>query len=406
MLADFRFHPVGHGLFYSGEISSSGLKGNPFTFVYDCGGTGIEERVREFWNPHHGRRLDLLVVSHFHWDHIRGVPKLIKTAKPRAIVLPYLYPEEIDVNVSALSLVVEPDLDVANLEDAENFISSPAEFCNGHCGEEGCRVYFVHSDRDAGAATERDDRQRVDVTGNGLRFPFDLTEEGERGVYHVGNGAVGVIAGWRFRFYMPKTASFSDKFKKFLLQIGIKGKCLEGDNSSDGVFAKIQKAFRAHNQKKNPNISNLVCVHWPYGIDGKRCAWVAWAGGGLGERWRCWCPMLNCARKAVGAENVQVLTGDAMFDREMQTEIEKSYKDSCFLFQIPHHGSSNGWRDWFNEFPNCKLRPVAHRWDCTYGGRPFMTDRENLADACHVTESFMSALNVRMFAHDGTVNGS
>lgn len=85
---------------------------------------------------------------------------------------------------------------------------------------------------------------------------------------------------------------------------------------------------------------------------------------------------------------------------EIDAEIEK-YKDRCFLFQIPHHGSRNGWRDWFNELPRCELRPVTHRWNCTYNGKPFMTDSENLIDACHMTEASMSALNVRMFAWDG-----
>ena len=400
MCADFRFHPVGHGLFYSGVINLQAVSGNPFTFVYDCGGAGIEERIKEFWNPHHGGRLDLLVVSHFHWDHIKGVPNLIKASKPRVIVLPYLYPEEIDVNVSALSSMAESDFDVANFEDVKRFISSPAEFCNEHCGDGRCRIYFVHSDRDAGAASEHDDRQNTDMTGDGLKFPLDVTGTGERGVYHIGNGAVGSITGWRFRFFMPKTASFFDKFKKCLCQLGIKGDWLESSSCLDGVFAKIQEAFRAYNQKKNPNISNLVCVHWPYVVNGNRCAWVAWAGGGLGECQRCYCPMLYCGfdgRKA----NAQVLTGDAMFDCGMQVEIEKSYKDRCFLFQIPHHGSRNGWRDWFNELPSCKLRPVTHRWNCTYNGKPFMTDRKNLMDACHITESSMSALNVRMFAWDG-----
>ena len=87
-VGNFTFHPVGHGLFYTGIIKNLESR-NQFTFIYDCGGknTGIDSRILKADLP---EVIDLLIVSHFHADHINGILELKKKCKIKTAILPYL----------------------------------------------------------------------------------------------------------------------------------------------------------------------------------------------------------------------------------------------------------------------------------------------------------------------------
>lgn len=400
MFADFRFHPVGHGLFYSGEIHLPGTKGNPITFVYDCGGTKVADRFEKFWNPYRGAggRLDLLVVSHFHFDHIKGVPNLIKAAKPRSVVLPYLCQAEKIAYVASLSAEQDLEATPGELEEAGKFILDPETFCKSYCENQDCRIYYIRPDKKDGLMHENQGRQTQETGTRDLYIPDATPSDKKNDVFDVPNGSAGRIAGWEFRFFMPKEASFSDDFKTWMDNEGITTDKFKLGSGADDLYKKIKNKFAELSAHTDPNVSNVVCAHGPLEANGYLCEWDASAGGSCFNCWRgCGiCPKMGNVERFA---DIQVLTGDAMFGNEIESEMEK-YKDRCFLFQIPHHGSKNGWQDWFNELTNCKLRPVTHRWDCTYRGKPFMTDISNLVAACHVTECPMSALILRMFVHD------
>ena len=404
--ADFRFHPVGHGLFYSGVINGPGMQSGPFTFVYDCGGRDSGNRFKCFWGQFKKRgldvRLSMLVISHFHYDHISGIPRLIKLAKPRSIVLPYLYPKEKIAYVASLLAESELEDATADLETISKFILSPETFCRSYCENYDCQIYYINPRRKN--AKEGRNRRALDMDSNELYFPEAKLAVGRRGVFDVPNGSTGNIAGWQFRFFMPKKASNCEAVTTWLAHNGIDANSIV---SGKFDFNKLKNKFSSMNLRNN--LSNLVCMHGPSAADVSWIGWSAGAGcscnGGRGNLVKCFYPLsceacgMECWRRCEAT--IQVLTGDAEFGKAVPLEIKKIPRSKCFLFQIPHHGSKNGWRDWFNELPSCKLRPVTHRWNCTYNGKPFMTDRENLIDACHITESSMSALNVRMFVWDG-----
>lgn len=97
----FRFHNVGQGLFYSGILSKKdhGKNGrNTFCFVYDCGTNSskdfLEREISNFKlllpNKQGRRKLDLLVVSHFHDDHISGLESLLDGVDVNTVVIPYI----------------------------------------------------------------------------------------------------------------------------------------------------------------------------------------------------------------------------------------------------------------------------------------------------------------------------
>ena len=94
MSADFTFHPVGQGLFYTGSISC-GEK--VYNFVYDCGGGiwDINRAVKSYFDRIADKGIDLIVLSHLHEDHINGVRTLLGlinksgNSKRSRIVIPY-----------------------------------------------------------------------------------------------------------------------------------------------------------------------------------------------------------------------------------------------------------------------------------------------------------------------------
>lgn len=91
------FYNVGQGLFYSGLIKNDKQQ---LSFVYDCGskspnrGKILEDAVEEFSESFGDstKKIDLLVISHFHADHVNGLEKLLDMAEVNTVVIPYFPP--------------------------------------------------------------------------------------------------------------------------------------------------------------------------------------------------------------------------------------------------------------------------------------------------------------------------
>ena len=91
---EFRFHNVGQGLFYSGEIERSG---SYLRFVYDCGSETtkmISNAVETFKQSIKDSEIDMLVISHFHEDHVSGLEELFNSFTIKNVILPYFTPIE------------------------------------------------------------------------------------------------------------------------------------------------------------------------------------------------------------------------------------------------------------------------------------------------------------------------
>lgn len=81
-------HPVGQGAFYSESFCNKETNKPLFTAVYDCGGrnTELNAEISKL------SRVDIIFISHFHCDHIKGVQRLIDRFKPSKVVFPHISP--------------------------------------------------------------------------------------------------------------------------------------------------------------------------------------------------------------------------------------------------------------------------------------------------------------------------
>lgn len=367
MNAGFKFHSVGHGLFYSGVIKAREGSGVPFTFVYDCGGKDPVGRFNKFWAPlkkeHKDIRLTLLVISHFHKDHISGIPNLIKVAKPRFVIMPYLKLAARVACVAALSSDSESKFgskfEEGDLVELAKFILYPEEYCK----EFRCKLFLVDPDELAKEVPDQYDDLVDEQFYGELNFPRENQRMNNRGCWKIRNGAIGFLAGWKFHFFMPKRSAKHKEIVRWLKEKGMSERWLKGCAINGELFAEINAEFGKLDLKSNG--SNLVCVHGPvYNVrNGCMCV-LARDGVGYSGRlcvrrrgWHAECVM------PTGLSARQMLTGDAEFDQNLNFSKWMSDEEcnQIALFQVPHHGSLRNREDWFeSQLPNCIAWVVPH----------------------------------------------
>lgn len=83
--------PVGQGGFYTEIFKSDDPDEKDFCVVYDCGSfTGFEPKRTIPWAIPDGQDIDILFISHFDNDHIKGIKELSKRRKIKTIIMPLL----------------------------------------------------------------------------------------------------------------------------------------------------------------------------------------------------------------------------------------------------------------------------------------------------------------------------
>lgn len=97
IMTNFRYHPVGQGLFTSSFLSVVGLS-QRFTWVFDCGTSSSRHLIDDAMpqvvptrviSPDKGQ-LDLVAISHFDEDHVSGLIRLLRRFDIDILLLPYV----------------------------------------------------------------------------------------------------------------------------------------------------------------------------------------------------------------------------------------------------------------------------------------------------------------------------
>lgn len=275
------FHGIGQGLFYSCVIESEADVQSCFRFVYDCGtfykkdAQLLEEEIAncfhfsafELEHDRHDDRpvIDALFISHFDYDHISGVPYLLKHYQVRSVFIPYLTPEI--MHLLELKAIEEGWSD----EDLQLF-QDPFRYFSAH----GCEAVFVigalpsSDDRIIKEYDERQFRWRTEEFSfrDGVVVRHDAIHGGitETAQYDCSSALTvrTYRADWEFRIYQdqPKEEQnkIADEIKKSL-----------GNRSLDKLFtqtpqgkALLKDIKQLYQKVKNGiNQSSMVLYHAP-----------------------------------------------------------------------------------------------------------------------------------------------
>lgn len=345
------FHPVGHGLFYSGIIKNLNTD-KQYSFLYDCGGCkeGYTKAIDNVVPPNN--EIDLLIISHFHADHIKGVLELIgRKTKIGTVILPHLDQTSKILYTSALA-DEKYNLQRSEPEYLKKFISDPESVLGD------AEVYFISNN-------ERITRQYPEKKKD---FIFSWTNNMDAEIQENDSTNANLHPKlksiWSFHFFMPERAYNFNELEDFFETQGIT--CENAIDKWVIIKDKIEKL------KLNNNISNLVCAHGPTeNVSIQTICNNKFIPSKLFNH--CWeydCLFYHHYRRW-HEENIgfQFLTGDAEInDQKKFLNRYQDYLDKSILFQVPHHGSKENWKDWFSEYqPFCNLWPVTHNLDHKYG---------------------------------------
>lgn len=342
-IGKFVFHPVGHGLFYTGEITDD--QGKTFSFAFDCGSenskiisgiisngklpNGIDDILPE--------QIDLLIISHFHSDHISNALDLISTKKVKKVILPYLN------DTTKILYASQIDSTLPDSSNLTQFIADPIPVIKGL--NENCEVIILNEDR------ESDFTQPEFSDSENAPFEFKWTDRSSSSNQHAGNASL-ISPIWEFRFFMPKTGN-STKLQQ--LKDFFTSKSITIDNAAS-YYSAIETEMKRLGLANNA--SNIVCAHGPvrgHFITAIHCNRTC--SPFFIPSYYLWRYFYDR-----GFVPYQFLTGDAeIVDKSAFFHHYEHQLAGSILFQIPHHGSKYNWDDAFSVWqPFCYLWPVTH----------------------------------------------
>jgi glyoxylase-like metal-dependent hydrolase (beta-lactamase superfamily II) len=187
IIAKLEFRPIGQGLFFTGKFNHEST-GKSFTMVYDCGhstystnASYIDAEIDEF-ALEIADKIDMLVISHFHADHINKITELLtKSRGAKEVYLPYLSEEE--KYLYLIDHLVDGNSDN---ESVLSFINDPISFLNKLKVD---RINFIHhNDKpdDSGNTGPKpfDDNQEFEFTVTKLLEEYTAIQESKEQVQH------------------------------------------------------------------------------------------------------------------------------------------------------------------------------------------------------------------------------
>lgn len=332
---DFKFRPVGQGAFYSGVFRHD--NGKQFSFVYDCGTHSsrqyIDEEIDRFVYETDSKKIDMMIISHFHDDHINKISRLLtQTGGAKYAILPYLTPDELTLaRIDAIATGGDPDTLV--------FLRNPVGFLLERKVE---KIILIHPDDEPGTGGNENPDPKVDpdfpdfdfVFNNGLRpHPMNAESKNSSELHYYDTGIISIIRFWEFKFFnKPRNPVLVNGFIQDIKNLlGIPDFNLEDlanyIETNSGRFGPTLNRIYSSNfgARQLINDTSLVVYNGPIvKIANRRI---------FGDR-------------MLGLFKSTLLTGDIHFDQNCLNEITRKwvyprYINNVDVFQIPHHGADN-----------------------------------------------------------------
>lgn len=344
----FQYHNVGQGLFYTGRI------GDDYNFVYDCGSkpknkNNLDQSIASYRSELGQNDIDLLIISHFHEDHILGLPTLLNNLNVGVVILPYFSPYERFL-LASRKTELPPWY--------RFFLEDPIAYISEKCG----RIVIMggrkpEKELPQGVVEDKDNKNVIDdfLVFNQMPDDEELIKDiqeyesdwsdlirKKKIIVKKHNGFIEFFKRWRFRFfnYRPDPKEYGD-FLKFLKLNGINPynyQSMKGILSNPALLDQMRLGYRGSFNKVNN--TSLVVFHGPYdskNITGNYCET---------RDILCACGHEFCSNNINPDQIGQLLTGDIDLKHNLPEFINHFGKllDEVSLTQIPHHGAKSTWK--------------------------------------------------------------
>lgn len=346
----FRFHNVGQGLFYSGLLNiKESSKHGIFSFVYDCGTNSpmsfLQREIDDYKlllktaKAGRNKKLDLLVISHLHDDHVNGLEYLLKNVDVDTVVMPYASE---DLNFMA-RLESESDSDFLRtfyIDPVGWFVSRGVR-----------RIFLLGSEEwfegENSLSAVQGEREEPDIDVQGI---LHIENIDETKIVHLKNNANIYYKSifWTFHFVnlnleFGKVNSYKQVVNDFLQNNNL---TLEQLFKSKLYLSKLKQNIKAAKLNSILNRTSVVLLHEPV------CG-----GMHVQNNMRPYKDCNYCARCILiksfddPAYRSTILTGDINLKvDETLKELDVGSNYRCLVLQYPHHGAKNDGMDYFQRF--------------------------------------------------------
>ncbi|MDO8989404.1 MAG: MBL fold metallo-hydrolase [Sideroxyarcus sp.] len=321
---------VGHGFFHSGKIETDTAS---YRYVYDCGSHHSNHLANKRVNELYGIEsldsdkpsIDMVVISHFHADHINGVPRLFQQFKIRQLVLPFLSE---DSQIVALAQLAATSPNAWN--ELHELVTNPRGWVNQHNGEETLIVQISENAGEVEVHRENDD-------GLFIGPPGIVNHNSTSGICQSQK----VI--WNFKFFIQNNSSASQSvIQKLQSSLSIPSRQILLDNLKNETWIKnnwdtIKKCYTGLGSSKQ-NATTLCMFSGPAGDYQLHDARIS--GKPLCYFQDCWWIHLHYGIGWLGTGDAELKskTNFQAFMNHFNGHIEKTSTTS-----IPHHGSINNY---------------------------------------------------------------
>ena len=335
----FTYHSVGQGLFFEGRFQSGRKE---ISLVYDCGTEKsykpyLKHAISQFKST--TNHIDILVVSHFDFDHISGMHNLLKECTVSQIILPYLTDEEI-----LIYLLSQPSLPTQDEQWYIEFLRNPHIVLADEF-ESIEKITFIVNEFDKSVWLNLLDISSEDFESNQIvRNYRNIEIKIQKSVEDYIVSPNLSLKFYNYPISPQKKVAFMNKVESEMKR--------HGDNNihslahrvlSDLAEATAFKKSYSYLNKSNHNNVSLLMVYDFKMIKG------------------------NCLNLAIRKEQLDIFetqphtynleasrfihffTGDISFKYiRKHLQIYEHYKDllpSVDAIQVPHHGSKHNWND-------------------------------------------------------------
>jgi beta-lactamase superfamily II metal-dependent hydrolase len=342
MRAECQFAKAGQGLFYNCLLINDQRR--TFSFVYDCGtltsSKVLSNSITEY-KQIAGKNLDLLVLSHFHQDHVSHIPELIKDMELGTVIIPFVNPE------LRLLLAAQNEGIESNVEQILLY-SNPIEFFYRHGADKVITIQTVGEDEGffsenpenffRNNETQNDNiGEYFSILGHKLNCEQKQDQSIPENCYRGTIKIFSKIFDWEFRLVNANYDDLKDNFWHDIKELLKKFNNNFYNILSNKLHIKELREVYNNNYMNSLNYTSLLLLSYPTGngivVDAnhnnKSC------------QYNYKTRLLDCIKFCGEARTL--LTGDIMLDtkthRRYADDLSKNLYDLPRVIQIPHHGA-------------------------------------------------------------------